>query len=70
MFRIEHNVQTGEIVEIKLSANEIKELEKLAIEPKAKSVIEEAEAEKRATAKAALLLKLGITAEEAALLFS
>lgn len=68
MFRVEHNVQTGEIKEIELSSAEIKELEKLAKEPIAKAIAEQAEAEAKATARQALLNKLGITAEEAQLL--
>ena len=70
MIRIEHNVQTGKIKEIELSQKEID----FAIEETnslgAESLIRKAKAEVKATAKAALLAKLGITAEEAALLLS
>ena len=60
------NCETGETVERELNAEElaqqaIDEIEVAAIE---------AEAEAKATAKAALLSKLGITAEEARLLLS
>lgn len=66
MIRIEHNVETGEIKEIELTAKEIKAKADLesAIQTK------EADAENKATAKAALLNRLGITAEEAKLLLS
>ena len=67
-FKIVHNVETNEIQEIKLTASEIaqRELEaKAAIETKAKE-----DADKAATeaAKAELLAKLNITADEAKLL--
>ena len=68
MFRIEHNTATGEVKEIPLTATEIeaiKILQKEADEINAKA---KAEAESKAAAKAALLNKLGITAEEAQLL--
>lgn len=63
MFRIEHNVETGEITQIELTLEEIAEIENNA---DANASIE---AEKNAQ-KAALLEKLGITADEAALLLS
>ena len=68
MFRIEHNVETGEIKQVDLSTAEIKELEKSYSEQKVKADKEQAEAQAKATAKAALLTKLSITAEEAQLL--
>jgi hypothetical protein len=68
MFRIEHNVETGEIKQIKLSLEEIAELETQYAEAKAKDDALQAEAEAKAQAKAALLTRLGITAEEAQLL--
>jgi hypothetical protein len=63
MIRIEHNVETGEIVEIPLTPEEMidfkaREKEALTDEQLAQSN------------KEALLAKLGITAEEAALLLS
>ncbi len=77
MFRIEHDVETGEIKEIELTAKEIKELEKEYAEAKAKNdiaeakaITEQAEAEAKATAKAALLNRLNITEDEAKLLLS
>jgi hypothetical protein len=70
MFRLEHNVETGEIKQIDLTAGEIKEIEKLQKENEPALAKEKAEAESKATAKADLLAKLGITAEEAKLLLS
>lgn len=62
---LEYNVETGEqtITEREETAAEIKAREKLEAEAKAKI-------ESTATVKAALLAKLGITAEEAVLLLS
>jgi hypothetical protein len=68
MFRIEHNVETGEIIEIPLTESEIKEMEKAAAEIKAQVEKQEAEVAAKAAAKAALLERLGITEEEAKLL--
>ena len=68
MFRIEHDIATGEVKEIPLTANEIKAIEKLQKEAVEKDAIMQAEAEAKATAKAALLERLGITEEEAQLL--
>ena len=64
----EFNVETGEeiITEREETAAEKTFREKLEAEFKA----EQAEAKAKAIAKSALLEKLGITAEEAALLFS
>ena len=70
MFRIEHNAQTGEIKEIELSSNEVKELEKQYAEAKAEADKAKAEAEAKATSKAALLSRLGISESEARLLLS
>jgi hypothetical protein len=54
MFRIEHNVETGEIKQIELSAEEIAELEIQYAEAKAKSDAEEtALAEAKAAEEAA-----------------
>jgi hypothetical protein len=70
MIRIEHDVETGEVTEIELTADELKEKEKNDTETAKKIAIEKsAEAAKEAE-KAALLAKLGITADEAALLLS
>jgi len=64
MFIKEHNVETGEVIEREMTVEEIKQFESDKAEVVAKA---KAEATK-ATAKAALLDKLGITAEEAQLL--
>jgi hypothetical protein len=62
------NCETGEVSEVELTAEEIEQREADAIAyAKAKADDEQAAAEK-AEAKAALLERLGITAEEAALL--
>lgn len=72
MFRIEHNVETNEIIEIQLTDKEIKaieleraENEKMIAESEAKL---KAEIELKNIARAALLERLGITEEEAKLL--
>jgi Asp-tRNA(Asn)/Glu-tRNA(Gln) amidotransferase A subunit family amidase len=70
MFRIEHDVATGEIKEIELTSSEIKAIEKLQKETLEKNAIIEAEVEAKLAEKAALLERLGITAEEAKLLLS
>jgi len=64
----EFNAETGEetITEREATAAEKKAIEKA----QADYVAAQAEAEAKATAKAALLTKLGITAEEAVLLLS
>ena len=66
--RIEVNCTTGEVLEIELTDAEVAELAyqaELAADAKAE---EDRIAAEKATAKAALLERLGITAEEAALL--
>jgi hypothetical protein len=66
MKKIVHNVSTGEITEVELTAEELAQRTKdAAADEKAKT-----NAEKAATDKAALLAKLGITADEAALLLA
>jgi hypothetical protein len=70
MKRIEHNVETGEIKEIELTAAEIKAKEADAAQTADKIVLENAAHQAKAAEKAALLAKLGITADEAALLLS
>jgi len=70
MFRIEHNVKTGEITEIELTAEEKAELQLQYEKSKAEAEIIEAEAQAKAEAKAALLAQLGITEEQAKLLLS
>ena len=59
-----HNVETGEIIERDMTAAEFAKYESDQTANEARK----AEAEAKATAKAALLNKLGITAEEAQLL--
>lgn len=59
-----HNVETNEIVERPFTEEEIAEVEARKVEAEAKA---QAEAEK-AVAKQAVLDRLGLTAEEAALL--
>ena len=65
MIRI-HNVETGEVIDREMNAKEFTDY-------KAQKTIDEAkqaEAQTKAAAKAALLQRLGITAEEATLLLS
>jgi hypothetical protein len=61
-----HNVETGEVIEREMDAEELAqwELDKAATAAKAQAEIE------AAVAKAALLERLGITEEEAKLLFT
>jgi hypothetical protein len=61
---------TGEVQEIALTAEEIAEREAMAAEYEAQKAQEEADKVTKAEAKAELLEKLGITAEEAQLLLS
>ena len=62
------NVQTGETVDIERDETAQEQSEREAAE--AKFATEQAEAETKATAKAALLAQLGITEEQAKLLLS
>lgn len=64
------NCETGEQTEVELTAEEIAQREADAAKAEADRVAKEAEDEAKAIAKAELLAKLGITAEEAALLLS
>ena len=61
-----HNIETGEVFERELNAEELAQLEI----DKADALARKTEAEAKAQAKADLLAKLGITAEEAQLLLS
>ena len=74
MFRIEHNVETGEITQIDLTPEEIANIEAKQAEQAAANAAADAEATAKANAtavaKAALLTKLGITEDEAKLLLS
>jgi hypothetical protein len=65
MIRI-HNVETDEIIDREMNAEELEQHEKYLAEIDQK----EKEVAAAATAKEALLTKLGITSEEAALLLS
>jgi hypothetical protein len=65
---IEINCETGEVIERPLTADEIAANEAAQAQAEADRLAAEEEAATKATAKAALLDKLGITAEEAALL--
>ena len=67
---IEVNCETGEFIERPLTADEIAANEAAAAQAEADRVAAEAEAATKAQAKADLLAKLGITAEEAALLLA
>jgi hypothetical protein len=70
MIRVEHNTKTGEVSEVELTAEEIKQREADAIAyAKAKADEEQAAAEK-AEAKAAIADRLGLTADELALLLA
>ena len=62
------NCETGEVSEIELTADEVAQRAKDAAAYAKAKADEETEAAAKATAKAALLAKLGITADEAALL--
>ena len=67
---IEVNCTTGEVIERPLTADEISANEAAAAQAEAARLAAEAEAATKAQAKADLLAKLGITAEEAALLLA
>ena len=67
---IEVNCETGEVIERPLTADEIAANEAAQAQAEADRLAAEAEAEAKAQAKAELLAKLGITAEEAALLLA
>jgi len=66
LFKIIHNAETGEITEVPLTAQEIAQKEK----DEAEYAIKQEESNAKATAKADLLEKLGITEDEAKLLLS
>jgi len=61
---------TGEVQEIALTEAELAEREAMAIAYAEQKAEEDADKAAKATAKAALLTKLGITEEEASLLLS
>jgi hypothetical protein len=64
------NCETGEQTEVELTADEIAQREADAAKAEADKVAKDAADAAKAEAKAELLVKLGITAEEAALLLS
>ena len=64
MKTIEHNATTGEVIERELTEQEIAQMEMDAAESK----MQKSEFIAKAEAKSALLERLGITADEAALL--
>jgi hypothetical protein len=64
------NCETGEQTEVELTADEIAQRELDAKAYEAEQKAKEAEAATKAQAKAELLDRLGLTAEEAALLVS
>jgi len=64
------NCETGEQIEVELTAEEIAQREADTKAYEAELKAKEAEAAAKAEAKAELLAKLGITAEEATLLLS
>lgn len=70
MEKIIHNVETNELVTADLSAKEVAEIEAVQLKEAADLAKRKAEEKVTATAKAALLEKLGITADEAALLLA
>jgi hypothetical protein len=61
-----HNIETDEVIDREMNDAEFAQYEA----DKAEQAIAQAEAEAKSTAKADLLAKLGITAEEARLLLS
>jgi predicted metal-dependent HD superfamily phosphohydrolase len=61
-----HNVETGEIIEREMNAEELAQWEADKVE----SAHRQAEAEAKAAQKAALLNRLGITEDEAKLLLA
>ena len=70
MIRTEYNASTDETLEVVLTEKEVIARLKEEKEAEAEKLAKQAEAAAKATAKAALLSKLGITAEEAVLLLS
>jgi len=67
---IEVNCATGEITERDLTAAELQAQADAQAQAEAEQAQAEADAATKATAKAALLKRLGITADEAALLLA
>ena len=67
---IEVNCTTGEVTERDLTAAQIQAQAEAQAQAEVERVAAEAEAAEKAIAKAALLKRLGITADEAALLLA
>ena len=67
---IEVNCETGEVTERDLTAEELQAHADAQAQYEADRLAAEAEAAEKAIAKAALLKRLGITADEAALLLA
>jgi len=65
---IEVNCATGEVVERPLTQDELAQREADAVKAESDRIALEAEEKQKATEKAALLAKLGITEDEAKLL--
>jgi len=63
---IEHNVETGEIIERDQTTQEVKQAEKDTLEQVNNAIAKQ----DKADAKTAVLAKLGISAEEAKILLS
>ena len=61
-----HNIETNEVIDREMNDAEFAQYEV----DEAEALVRQAEAEAKATAKAALLAQLGITAEQAKLLLS
>lgn len=68
--RIEIDCSTGEVHEIELTDAEVQELEDARVAEEARKAEEATAAALKAEAKAGLLARLGITAEEAELLLA
>jgi len=66
--RIEVNCTTGEVLEIELTDEEVAQREADAAAHAAEQAAREAEEAAKAVARAAILDRLGITADEAAIL--
>jgi len=66
--RIEVNCETGEVLEIELTDAEVLQREAEAEAHAAELAEREAEAAQKETARAAILDRLGLTADEAAIL--
>lgn len=66
--KIIHDIETNEIKEITLTANEIKDIEKLQKAAAVENAKNQAEIAAKAAQRQALLSRLGITEEEARIL--